>query len=358
MSEFIGLARKAALRIKKRHCCYGTERTNVRDFCDCKFLSGDYLGSPGSEDTGCAEARTIRDFLAEVERTGSYDAGELERCRELARRLQRACCLTNAAEPPPADLSATSVSRIRSSRHDTIVGLRDPDTDTVFDMGDSTSGDLTGGEVAKPEEEPVDETEIPRSPLCLCGCAAIKKDEDSGNGCYEGWVLRDALRRIKKEYPSRVNDQGVRAKAVVVIVAPTTLRLKFKGLVEQLKDAGQLPAVWGALVAALRLRNAEDAVAPQLQKALEGQLSDEQPSVALNSKSAHFSPISGLSLPADQLSLVLPVSMLAEAILDSRYGQQRFIQTCIALDYCREGLSGVVYPVETAHVVYEADEHS
>lgn len=141
MSDFMKTAQAACLEIMRHKCCYGTE----------------FRGVPSSitgEDTGCAEARTIRHFLDQVVREGCYDEDELERCRTCAHMLQI------AFHPP------------------------------------SSNGPLTIGR-AEGNDEDV------RSCNANCeDCQPLKYGEDTGYGCYEASLIRDALRKIRNHYPA------------------------------------------------------------------------------------------------------------------------------------------------------------
>lgn len=165
MCDFMKTARAACVKIKHRYCCYGTERTNVRDFCDCKILSCGVPSGLGGEETGCAEARTIRDFLDQVVREGYYDEGELERCGTYAQILQAAfhVALHSCRLPVRCHRSSRSLTCI-----DDEVELR------TFNVNCKT-------------------------------CQPIKDGPDSGYGCYEASIIRGALRKIREHYPARIS---------------------------------------------------------------------------------------------------------------------------------------------------------
>ncbi len=344
MNDVLTIARAAALKIQRRTCCYAGSRYGTRRFCDCKYLSRDRLGGMSSEETGCAEARAIISLVQEVQRTGSFDPEDMQRCRSFARRLQRAGCY--AAQPQPEPVQDLNQTNIMAGAQPTLLDTRFTDT-MIGDSTDTMVGSPSVVDFVRPprQEEPEDTTEIPASPRCKCGCNPLQRTPDTGYGCFEAWVIRDALRQIINEYPARVSDPGVPVQMVLVVNFPTVVTVNIKPLVSRLGSAGNLLPVLASVYRALKLANEQDPIVLQLEKLCGSDTGTGDELIDVGSGVLSYQLPQGVILPPNSVATTLQVSRITSLVIASRDGVIRFLRACIDRGGLKEELKDLLLPL-------------
>lgn len=344
MNDLLRSGMAAALRIQRRVCCYAGSKLGTARFCDCKYLQEDLLGRSGSENTGCAEARAVISLLEDLDETGSYDEANLKRCRDLGRRLQKACC--RAANGKRTRFN-TSVSL-----SDTIVSTR-----TTFSSTHSHTGLLSDGSpLSMPDADADDQVPSPdaddafqlqRSPRCKCTCNQLS---EGGSGCFEAWIIRDVLRKISKQYPVRVSDAGVTGALTVMVNWQTVITLKMKALVVEMAASGQLPGIVAAV--AQVLKQTGNPVGEKLTEQFGNQTPDLDEVLSVSPGVVNYTLPPGLTLPADMRPR-FRVGEIAALVIASRDGLCRFITACTEQGGLAAQLEGINVPPQDARAVVD-----